>query len=208
MRRFGLVGVALVLMASSASAQQVVQVTTFREGRTKTTVIGPVAPVGPPTLDQLSQRQPAHGAPQCPPTYPLCCMLPDQPALLYRLAVMNALHTTGVGIGVPAVPKLDELPRPTPQVEEKKIEERKVEKAAVRESPLPATMLTLDATDWYCGRCFTDDCGRRWCLLKGCALPDKLPHMRGWLLESDGKKLYFVHEGGNIYTRLVVPTLP
>ena len=230
MRRFGLVGAALVLLAGSASAQEVLKVTTTREGHTKTTVIErvPAASLLPPC------------PPPCPPKAPLCCLLPDQPALLYRLSVMNALHMSGYGVGGmgtrprlddlprpgerpgvprlddlprpggPAGPKLDDLPQPTrlddkkPSDEEKKpIEEKKVEKEGVRELPLPATMITLDATDWYCGRCFTDDCGRKWCLLKGCVLPEKVSHMRGWLLESDAKKMYFVHETGNIYARVL-----
>jgi hypothetical protein len=184
MRRFGLVGMALVLFAGSATAQQVVTVTTVRECCTKTTTIEKAPP--PPTLDQLGHMP-------CAPRAPLCCMLADQPALLYRLAVMNALQMNA-GIGL--APRADELPRPA-KLDEKKPEEKKDEKG-----PVPAAMMTLKTTEWDSGSRFTDDGGRHWCLIKGCPLPEKMPQMRGWLLESDGKKTYFLHETGNLYSRV------
>jgi hypothetical protein len=189
MRRFGLAGVVFVLWASSVSAQTVYNVTTTSHCCEKITVIekvGPGAPKVPAvpgrslTLDQLAPL--AHlGLPM----RQLACMLPDQQALLCRLVILDRVMAGA----------LDDK---KPIVEEKKADEKKDPKA-----PVPAAMITLDTREWGDGRYFTDDSGRRWCLVKGCPLPEKLPKMRGWLLESDGKKLYSLHETGNLYRQMV-----
>jgi hypothetical protein len=197
MRRFGLVGVALVLLAGSAPAQTAVNVTTIRDGRQQITVIERVAAdrvIGPggPTLDQLGYRQ----GRVCGPKGCSVWGLGDQPALLGRLPALDRATAAAV---VALSGKGDELPRPA-LLNEKRADDSKDEKKVGRELPVPATMLTLETRDWFDGG-FLDDCDRRWCLVKGCPLPAKLAKMRGWLVESDGKKLYFVHESGNIYVK-------
>jgi hypothetical protein len=188
MRRFSLVGLALVLAAGSASAQNVVTVTTIRDCRTrsKTTFIEPATPGGP-TLDQLQPVPVGYGG----PSRALCCLLADQPALLQQISRLD-----GAMAGYVAALKtgLDELPAAN-QAEPKKPDEKKAD-----QKPLPGTaMQPLDAKDWNSGRSFTDANGRRWNLLRGCVQADAPAQMRGWLLQSDGKKLYFLSDRGNLY---------
>jgi hypothetical protein len=197
MRQFGLVGVALVLVTNSVQAQTVVNVTTVRDGREQITVIERVPAdrvIGPggPTLDQLGSRQGGG----CGPKGCTGRGLGDQPALLSSLAVLDRAVAAAIA---ERSGKADELPRPA-VLNEKAADDRKKEKKVGRELPVPAALLTLETREWFDSG-FIDDCDRRWSLVKGCPLPGRLAKMRGRLVESDGKKVYFVHESGNIYRK-------
>lgn len=191
MRRFGLVSLVLVLATGSASAQNGVDLITMRDGRTrsKMTILQPTSPGGP-TLDQLQPLPMGPGGPYLP----LCCLLADQPALLYQIRRLD-----GAMAGYVAALRsgLEELPAPN-QAEPQKPGEKKAD-----EKPLPGTtMQPLDVKDWGLGRSFTDANGRRWDLLRGRALANTPSQMRGWLLQSDGKKLYFLSDRGNLYRQM------
>jgi hypothetical protein len=212
MRQFTLVGLVLLLLAGTASAQGVVHVTTFGNGRAKSTIIEQVP--GPPlarNLDQL-QEMPPHppkglcGPPNC--VSPLACYLADQPALLHQLGKLDAAmagYVAAVRIGIEELPRpnlLDEKRTVVQKPEEKKPEPLK----KIDERLVPAPMLTLELKEWdEPGRAFVETNGRRWCLLKGCPLPEKALRLRGWLLESDGKKLYFLDYFGNLWANVAGP---
>lgn len=184
MRRFTLVGLTLVLLTGSASAQTVYKMTTFTTSRGKTTII---EPAGQPQ----SGKPDPKGLAYCFPMGLLRCLLPDQPALLDRLAMMSAAHTA----------LLDDK---KPAAEEKKVDEKKDGKEIVPDLPPPATMIALNPILWDNGCRFTDDRKTLWCLVKGCPRWDAPGRMRGWLLESAAKKVYFVDSTGNIYRRMGV----
>jgi hypothetical protein len=223
MRLITLVGLALGLLAGNASAQGIVNVTTFKDGKGKTTIIDRVGPVGPLTLDE-QRDMPPHPpkGPVCPPrcVSPLACMLADQPALLRQLGLLdNAMagYVAAVRIG------LEELPRPAllneKKVEEKKVvvqqkpEEKKIEEKKVADQYAPALMQSLEIKEWgEMSRFFVETNNRRWCLIKGCPLPElrpenkqQLTRLRGWLLKSDGEKLYFLDYFGNLYANTTGP---
>ena len=60
---------------------------------------------------------------------------------------------------------------------------------------------TLRPTNWTCGRCFTDELARRWCLVQGCPPADKPALLKGWIMQGDLGNLFFLDEGGNLYRR-------
>jgi len=80
----------------------------------------------------------------------------------------------------------------------------KVEKIAgkvvdVRE--MGPACVTLCASEWTCGRCFTDERGRRWCLTSGSPVVEKPAIMKGWVIQGDLGQIFFLHESGAIYRR-------
>jgi hypothetical protein len=72
------------------------------------------------------------------------------------------------------------------------------------------TTVSLCASEWTCGRCFTDELGRRWCLAQGGPVVEKPPIMKGWLMKGETGLVFFLHESGSLYRRsgdriIVVP---
>jgi hypothetical protein len=61
--------------------------------------------------------------------------------------------------------------------------------------------VTLCASEWSCGRCFTDELGRRWCLAQGGPVVEKPAFMKGWLMKGEGGLVFFLHESGSLYRR-------
>jgi hypothetical protein len=66
----------------------------------------------------------------------------------------------------------------------------------------PASGVVLTACDWRCGRCFTDDCGRRWCQVCGCPVCPQPELLKGWLLPADCGRLYFLSTCGRLYIQV------
>src|SRR5712691_9859739 len=48
-----------------------------------------------------------------------------------------------------------------------------------------ATSVVLTARDWRGGRCFTDELGRRWCLVFGVALDNQPEQLAGWIIRTE-----------------------
>jgi hypothetical protein len=61
--------------------------------------------------------------------------------------------------------------------------------------------VTLCASEWTCGRCFTDERNRRWCLTSGSPVVEKPALMKGWVMQGDSGTIFFLHESGAIYRR-------
>jgi hypothetical protein len=59
--------------------------------------------------------------------------------------------------------------------------------------------VVLDAKDWLCGRCFTDEFGRRWCLVYGAPFAEKPGAVSGWLLHPVDGGLHFYSTNGRLY---------
>ncbi len=72
-------------------------------------------------------------------------------------------------------------------------------KPLVKEGGEVAGMVTLCATDWTCGRNFTDERGRRWCLVDGLPIAEKPALLSGWIMQGDSGNLFFLDEGGSLY---------
>src|SRR5262249_36593631 len=148
-----------------------------------------------PKLDDLKPGDLKSG-PGCGPGGGAGCQHQgDGIVTLSRLVALNGLGASG-GVKPP-----EDLPQPKPVPDEKKDDK----KDAANPMGLPATMLNLEPSNWSDGQAWTDDKGRRWTLLKGCPLTEKVTRMRGWLLESDGKKMYFLHESGALFLRTATP---
>ena len=62
-------------------------------------------------------------------------------------------------------------------------------------------MVTLCASDWQCGRCFSDERDRRWCLAEGTPVSEKPALMKGWVMRGESGQIFFLHEGGSLYRR-------
>ena len=62
-------------------------------------------------------------------------------------------------------------------------------------------MVTLCASDWQCGRCFSDERGRRWCLAEGSPVSEKPALMKGWIMQGESGQIFFLHESGSLYRR-------
>jgi hypothetical protein len=192
MRRFLFAGLTFALLAGSASAQTIYNTTTTKLGHGQITTFSKVpadrAGNPLPNLDELSTMpgKPVMHA------YPMCCMLADQPALLSRLPMLDQamanLVVSVATLNATQVAALDEKKPP--------------DKKDGREPPAPAPIVKLEAKDWDGGCCFTDEFARRWCLIKGCELPGKPAVMRGWVVESEAKKQFFIQDSGNIYCRM------
>jgi hypothetical protein len=68
-----------------------------------------------------------------------------------------------------------------------------------------ATPVVLQARDWLCGRCFTDELARRWCLAYGPPLAAKPGNVSGWLLRPTNGRLYFFTASGSLFCYVVRP---
>jgi hypothetical protein len=68
--------------------------------------------------------------------------------------------------------------------------------------PAEPEACTLMAQDWKCGRCFTDELTRRWCLISGPAYSLKPPEVKGWLVKGEDGRAVFVTEGARVYVRV------
>jgi hypothetical protein len=68
-----------------------------------------------------------------------------------------------------------------------------------------ATPVLLQARDWQCGRCFTDELDRRWCLAYGPPLATKPGNVSGWLLRPTNQRLYFFTASGSLFCYVVRP---
>lgn len=64
--------------------------------------------------------------------------------------------------------------------------------------------VVLEAHDWLCGRCFTDETGRRWCLVYGVPYSEKPPLVSGWIIQPENNVLHFFTVNGRLY-RLTAP---
>jgi hypothetical protein len=62
-----------------------------------------------------------------------------------------------------------------------------------------AAPVTLLASDWRCGRSFTDTSGRRWQLTYGPPLSTKPAEVSGWLVRPTDQRLYFFTASGSLY---------
>ena len=62
--------------------------------------------------------------------------------------------------------------------------------------------ICLTASDWKCGRCFTDELDRRWCLISGPAYSDKPAQVTGWIVTSDDGRTILVTAGARVYLRV------
>ena len=61
--------------------------------------------------------------------------------------------------------------------------------------------VTLRASDWACGRCFSDERRRRWCLVDGAPILETPALMKGLLLQGESGESFFLHENGSLYLR-------
>jgi hypothetical protein len=61
--------------------------------------------------------------------------------------------------------------------------------------------VTLRASDWTCGRCFSDERGRRWCLVDGAPIVEKPALLKGLLLQGESGQSFFLHDSGSLYLR-------
>jgi hypothetical protein len=66
----------------------------------------------------------------------------------------------------------------------------------------PADALTMEATNWRCGRAFTDGEQKRWYLVQGEPYSEKPLQVKGQVVKAESGKLYFKTEGGRVYARV------
>ncbi|MGF1581046.1 MAG: hypothetical protein ACFCD0_16905 [Gemmataceae bacterium] len=57
----------------------------------------------------------------------------------------------------------------------------------------------LKSKDWVCGRCFTDEEGRRWRLTSGLPHNEKPADLPGWLIRDKNGRLSFMTNKGSLY---------
>jgi hypothetical protein len=62
-------------------------------------------------------------------------------------------------------------------------------------------MVALKVADWQEGRQFTDETGRRWCLVDGCPAAERPAAMKGWIMQGDSGDFFFLDESGALFRR-------